>query len=420
MSDSVSGKEAAGASAVTEWEELGILTGTFNRNAYCREQLSVYYLFLRADGEIASVKKEKMDAICAALNAEDDMRRETEQNICNELFLTGGSDYSDEIIQILHRMDEEDNGKQRIKENKEAKLVTIWNLLCLAYSDGEYSLPEKKIVYFLCGQWGIGKEEINHLESSAEEMAFLCRQIAWCQGNMTAGVIGGKWSGIASAFSWKAHENEEDKELDDEDKWTIAATEEGWRIYKREKDLRRDVREIADRIRSTIEKGEKKMSSSRNTAQAAPVPNGEMVSNKESWLDPEIEKRFINPVDSFGLFGRAYGGFSICAHVMAYLAGKEGLYNSNWAKESRKAANALSVRIAGMKLYHEIAEDIDLCDYHYTKKNPEIIITRGMLEEAMRRFPEAAEEIDGSILADIMDMMDVDGGIRREKEQEAC
>lgn len=162
--------------------------------------------------------------------------------------------------------------------------------------------------------------------------------------------------------------------------------------------------------------GFRSLTRDRKPVAAAPVTSKEMVSNKNIWHDPKIEE-MRNPEDpafTISLLSRANQGFIICAHVMAFLAGEECLYTNGWAKENKRAANAISQNIVGLKMYKEV-EDADLSDFAYGKNHPEIIITKGMLEEAKIRFPIT---INGEFDDSYADVMDIEESIKAQSKKE--
>ncbi|MCM1441080.1 MAG: hypothetical protein NC131_18040, partial [Roseburia sp.] len=145
----------------------------------------------------------------------------------------------------------------------------------------------------------------------------------------------------------------------------------------------------------------------------APVVSKDMVSNRNLWLDPKItELKKVD--DDFMLLARAFQGFVICSHVMAFLAGEECLYNKSWPEENKKAANALSMQLVGLKMYKEVKEDAKLEDFAYFKKHPEIIITKGMLEEAKVRFPIT---LNGSFDDSYANVFDIEDDIRGTRDK---
>ncbi|MCM1215944.1 MAG: hypothetical protein NC548_15665 [Lachnospiraceae bacterium] len=146
---------------------------------------------------------------------------------------------------------------------------------------------------------------------------------------------------------------------------------------------------------------------------ASPVITNEMRSNKDLWLDPGIME-LKKTDDDFKLLSRAFQGFIICSHVMAFLAGEECLYNNAWPEENKKAANALSSQLVGLKMYKEVKEDAKLEDFAYHKKHPDIIITKGMLEEAKVRFPIT---LNGSFDDSYANVMDIEDDIRGTRDK---
>lgn len=152
------------------------------------EQLKIFNLFLMADGKITTQEKVKLDAIYDAMNVEKKDRDEIEAYCSNALYDDESDDNSSQIIQIIKNLlgDKTSNDllfmrslNEKLNYNKSEQINTIWNLINLGYSDNDYSVPEIKLVKFLCDFWSIDNKTIKELEDSAETLVALYSQKEW-------------------------------------------------------------------------------------------------------------------------------------------------------------------------------------------------------------------------------------------------
>ena len=116
-------------------------------------KLKIYYLFMLADGRCSDGENDKFDKICQTMKADDKDKQEV-IDYCNKAISVFSDDNSAmvtaEISNLLSAYG------SFLEKSDEAEV--IWNLINLAYADGEYSEPEKRVVTFLKNCWNALKQ----------------------------------------------------------------------------------------------------------------------------------------------------------------------------------------------------------------------------------------------------------------------
>lgn len=178
-----------------------------------KEQLIIFSLFLMADGEKTSEEEEKFGSVCKEMGIGKKDRKEIERCCQEALYLDESDDNSAQIRQLIKALDSGKNPFSSsdspllssyklddLKRDKKEQLITLWNLLNFAYSDKDYSAPERKIINFLCELWDVDKSAFNELNDSAETLFSLYSQKAWIDANRTDAVYGNS-NGFLSSHS---------------------------------------------------------------------------------------------------------------------------------------------------------------------------------------------------------------------------
>lgn len=116
----------------------------------------------------------------------------------------------------------------------------------------------------------------------------------------------------------------------------------------------------------------------------------------ESYYPKEVEDRLKvifnsdsrnNISDYSDMSSRAFRGWTISAHVCAYLSGKEGLHDDRWNKEYKKAANIICQEFGVPDMYKDVSVgNFKMKDYGISNPSRPIILA-STVAEAMRRFP---------------------------------
>lgn len=137
-------------------------------------KLKFYYLFMLADGRCSAGENDKFDKICQTMKADDKDKQEV-IDYCNKTISVFSDDNSAmvtaEISNLLSAYG------SFLEKSDEAEV--IWNLINLAYADGEYSEPEKRVVTFLKNCWKIDDATFSDFIDTAETMLALETEKQW-------------------------------------------------------------------------------------------------------------------------------------------------------------------------------------------------------------------------------------------------
>ena len=156
--------------SVTEVAEIKTIS---NRNA-----IKIFYYLMAADGRILPEEEEKFDAIGIEL---DPYFKERKNNIVKECQIQldkviDPEDYydalQDGIEEALHssRMNEDSNITPK---------WLIWNMLTIAYSDGEYDERERRLLKYVVRKLNIDKAVFLELENSILTLMDLEKELEW-------------------------------------------------------------------------------------------------------------------------------------------------------------------------------------------------------------------------------------------------
>lgn len=237
-----------------------------------KEQIAIFCLFLWADGRKSAQEHEKLEKICKEMGVKKAEWEEIAVNCQNALYLDESNDNSAQIRQLIKTMNSGKNpfdpsdtpylsylGYGNLKDDKKEQLITLWNLLNLAYSDEEYSVPEKKIVHFLCDLWGVDKSLFNEISDCVETLVSLYNQKAWCEANITDGAVWGKRNPITGiskidSVTGEVKTGEEEKKDDKEEprlvmRITMADKHD---FYKHAEEINRDIQRVIESVKLTI------------------------------------------------------------------------------------------------------------------------------------------------------------------------
>ncbi len=162
----------------------------------CDEEVTLYYLYMMADGEITYSEEKIFDDICRNLQIET-VAKNTIIEKCKELI----NDKEDVFSIIKRDKFDEQVGKGWFGLRDASSLAKIiWNLVNLGYADSIYSNEEKKIVQYLVDKWSISLDVYQEFIDTADAMIALTKQKEW----------------IASIFSKGSIRDKKEKEVDSE------------------------------------------------------------------------------------------------------------------------------------------------------------------------------------------------------------
>lgn len=141
-------------------------------------QFKLYGLFLLADGEWSPEKKKQLDAIRKNMQISYD-RVEDVYSRCKNSKL-GNGDHSKWVISEMKQTMRSSlvyGDYDKDYTNRYAKV--IWKMICLSFTDEEYSEAEQKVVQYLAKRWKIKSLVIDELIDTAETIALLEKLKMW-------------------------------------------------------------------------------------------------------------------------------------------------------------------------------------------------------------------------------------------------
>ena len=140
------------------------------------DALKIAYLMMQADRFVTSDEEDKFMSICADLNVEKEKTTEIVSYCDSVTSGIGDEDYMDAIRDGIRDLIKDRVGKKDGTVN--GKLL-IWDLLAIAYSDGEYSKEEEKIIRQTSTLVGIDKSVLPEFISSIHTIMAIDKEVAW-------------------------------------------------------------------------------------------------------------------------------------------------------------------------------------------------------------------------------------------------
>ena len=138
------------------------------------DALKIVYLLMLADKTVSKEENERFDSIVKELDTENECNKQEIIDECNALIATSGNydfmEYiSDGVQDALHHSKE--IGKGTIN-----KKLLLWNLLAVAYSDGDYSEGEKSVLRIINRRMEIDPSIILEMETAVSTLDALLKQ----------------------------------------------------------------------------------------------------------------------------------------------------------------------------------------------------------------------------------------------------
>ena len=140
-----------------------------------KEEASLYYLYMMADGNVTEKEKKIFNSICKELDVDKDEKKEVIKK-CKGL-VNG----SDKILSILvnEKLDEQVGHGIFGLQNASSLARIIWNLVNLGYADSFYSEEEKGIVNYLVDKWSVSLDVYQEFVDTADTILALTKQKEW-------------------------------------------------------------------------------------------------------------------------------------------------------------------------------------------------------------------------------------------------
>ncbi len=139
--------------------------------------LVIFYL-MAIDGELRADEEEKLMEVGKELDPLFDQHRTAIHEVCQMEFDT--SLPSSELYRLIEGnvaavLDEDEPSKDSLVTPK----LLVWDMMAVAYSDGEYSGNERKLIEFVAKKLKIDEAILLELESSLETMIALDKEEKW-------------------------------------------------------------------------------------------------------------------------------------------------------------------------------------------------------------------------------------------------
>ncbi len=140
--------------------------------------LKVFYYMIAVNGKIEPEEEERFDYLGYEIDSKYEEHKEYVISVCKKQLekIIDKDDYydviQDGVEEAILAFQESDNGFVP------AKLV-VWNLLTLAYSDGEYDEAEHKLMKYVARKVDISKDIYLEMENSYLTVKEIDREMEW-------------------------------------------------------------------------------------------------------------------------------------------------------------------------------------------------------------------------------------------------
>ena len=143
-----------------------------------RSAIKTIYFLIAADGQILQGEEEKLLEIGAELDpAFSEHKDEIIQECQDVLNGINGTDSSYEIIQ--NAAEEAINSSVETEDTFITPKLLTWDLLTVAYSDGDYDENERKLINYIAEMLEVDKAVFLEMESSIQTMMDLEKELTW-------------------------------------------------------------------------------------------------------------------------------------------------------------------------------------------------------------------------------------------------
>lgn len=155
-------KTAAVKSALQEQDKKGVCLSP-------QGAMKLVYLLMSSDGKISAEESDRFDSIGAEMDSDFDSDREELVN-CVEAEIAKASDETERFDTIRDFVGNVIRTEISTETTAiEARLV-LWNLVAVAYCDGECSESEKRLMRSTCRELGINTDVLLEMQTAAETM----------------------------------------------------------------------------------------------------------------------------------------------------------------------------------------------------------------------------------------------------------
>ena len=140
--------------------------------------LQVFYYMIAVDGQILDDELEMFDSIGRELDPRYEMDRESILAACRQQ-LEKAMDDEDHYDVIRDGVEEALAQYSGAKQQAIAPKLLLWDLLTLAYSDGDYPDAERRMIKYVARKLNIDKAVVLEMESSMLTIQDLDRELQW-------------------------------------------------------------------------------------------------------------------------------------------------------------------------------------------------------------------------------------------------
>lgn len=148
------------------------------------DKAALLYLFLHINGKPSSDAVANYHQVCKSLNISDSCS-EIAETYVSRLNLDQSTDNTMLVVKNLPSYITDGNTFMYFESQRVAlaaeKAQMIWLLINLAYADGDYSWPEKKVIDYLSLYWKLNEVVVKSLEDSAITLNKLYEQKSYLE-----------------------------------------------------------------------------------------------------------------------------------------------------------------------------------------------------------------------------------------------
>ena len=140
--------------------------------------LKITYYLMAVDSKIKKSEEEKFDEICNSTNPDFIEMKEEIVEYCKSQ-IKKAKDKKDYFNAIKKGIEKELVNTEPTQNSFIAPYILVWNMLTIAYSDGDYSESERKIVEFVVKKTNIDKTLFLQMDSSYAAIVDIQKEIEW-------------------------------------------------------------------------------------------------------------------------------------------------------------------------------------------------------------------------------------------------
>ena len=142
------------------------------------DALKILYYLMSIDGAVAAEEMDKFDAIGTDTDPEFDSKKETILEECRGK-IAKAFDEEDVYDTIHDAVSECIKHSQSTSEGSIRPQLLLWNLTVVAFSEGEYSELEKRLIRYITKQLGFDNSMILEMESDIRTLLAIEKEEQW-------------------------------------------------------------------------------------------------------------------------------------------------------------------------------------------------------------------------------------------------